>query len=78
MNNALAVHIQNPFHDLVKHKPNMLGGHLLGVKSDDIHQILGAVLKDKVDGLKGLAVAGPHDGLQFHDVFVPPQDPQEP
>ena len=70
MDDTLGVHVQDTLHDLEGQILNVVRIHLLGVVADDIHQVLGAVLRDKIQCLKVLDVRGSHDGLKLDNVLV--------
>ena len=77
MNHALRVNVQDALHDFERQVLNVVGVHLLSVVSDDVHQILGAILRHKIEMVEVLGVTRPHDGLQLDDVLVPSEYPEQ-
>ncbi len=69
MDDTLGMHVENAFHDLVGEVLDVTSVQLLSIVSDDIHEVLRAVLKHQVHGLKLLGVAWSHNSLELHNLY---------
>ena len=68
------MHVEHAFEDLVSEVLDVLCVHGVGIVPDDVHQILGAILKHKVELIEVVRVLWPHQGLQLDDVLVTSED----
>lgn len=77
MNDTLRVHIVDAFENLEREVLDLVGLEGVSVVADDVHQVLGAVLGDQVQGFEIFRIRGSHDAFQCHDVPVTLQNAQQ-
>ena len=77
MNDAFGVYVENTLHDFEGQVFYVVCVHLLGIIPDDIHQILGAVLRHQVQSVEILGVTGPHDSLELDNILMTPENSEQ-
>ena len=77
MNYTFGVYVENTLHDFKGQVFYVVCVHLLGIIPDDIHQILGAVLRHQVQSVEILSVTGPHDSLELDNILMAPENSEQ-